>query len=566
VSARRGGRRAFLLATVASAALLLSGCVGLPTGGGVSTEEIDTGVENPSQLVLPESPQSGASPEEILQGFIRAGRGPQDGYRVAREFLTDDFRSEWKPNAGVIISNSVIAPAQVDADTFEVTLTVLATVNASGNYTELVPPETTEPPLTYTVEQNADGEWRIASAPDGTVLSETRFNNTFNPYELSFFDASGDYLVPDLRWFPDTSSTKDRIVTELLNGQSPWLSSGVLVTAFPTGTKLGDPVEIEAGQATVDLSAEVRSLSGPARQRMLQQLTASLRELADVRSVRITVGGLPLPIPEGGPQAKRVPTVGTNPLVLLDGSFGFLNGTSVTEVPDISAKVEALSPFAVTLGPTREVAAVLSATGAAFALASQADPIPLDPRQGLVAPGLDVEGYLWSITADGSGGLLAFNADNDVRQIPVSIPSGARVVSIDISRDGARLVLGLQTPEGPRLEAWGIVRDSSLAPVRLGDEPLVVAIDDAPILDTAWVDGVTVAVLSSAGAIAAVDLYQLGGKAASRGSLTGGVVIAGGNGVEGIRILDSSGVLYRPSGSRGWQSSGTGVSLLGTQQ
>ena len=563
---RRGTPRAVLLACVASAVLLLSGCVGLPTAGGVSTEEIDTGVENPSQLVLPESPQPGASPVEILQGFIRAGRGPQDGYRVAREFLTDDFRSEWKPNAGVLISNSVIAPTQVGANTFEVTLSVLATVNASGNYTELEPPETTDPPLTYTLEQNAEGEWRIASAPDGTVLSQTRFNNTFNPYELSFFDASGDYLVPDLRWFADTATTKDRIVTELLNGPSPWLSAGVLVTAFPTGTKLGDPVVIDAGQATVDLSSEARAQSGPARQRMLQQLTASLAGLADVRSVRITVGGLPLPVPDGGTQPERVLTVGSNPLVMIEGSFGFLNGTSVTSVPDISAKVEALAPRAVTLGNARDIAAVISDTGAAFVLAGQADPVPVDPRQGLIAPGLDVEGYLWSITADGLGGLLAFDAENAVHQIPLSLPSDARVVSLDISRDGARLVLGLQTPQGPVLEAWGIVRDSSLAPVGLGQEPLMVSIDTAPILDVTWVDGVTVAVLSQGDGTSGVDLYQLGGKAVSRGSLVGATVIAGGNSVEGLRVLDSTGVLSRPSGSRGWQSTGTGVSLLGTQQ
>ena len=443
---------------------------------------------------------------------------------------------------------------------------MLATVSSSGNYAELTPPETTDPPLTYELEQNTDGEWRIASAPDGTVLSQTRFNNTFNPYELSFFDASGDFLVPDLRWFPDTATTKDRIVTELLNGPSPWLASGVLVSAFPTGTKLGDPVVIEAGQATVDLSSEVRSQSGPARQRMLQQLSASLGTLADVRSVRITVGGLPLPVPEGGTQPERVLTVGSNPLVMLDGSFGFLNGTNVTGVPDISAKVEALAPLAVTLGNSRDIAAVLSASGAAFVLAAQADPIPVDPRQGLIAPGLDVEGYLWSITADGSGGLLAFHAESGVRQIPLSLPAGARVVSLDVSRDGARLVLGLQTPDGQLLQAWGIVRDSSLAPVRLGDQPLVVAVDDAPLLDVTWVDGVTVAVLSQDDGSAAVHLYQLGGKAVPRGSLTAGSVIAGGNGVEGIRVLDSTGMLSRPSGSRGWQSSGSGVSLLGTQQ
>ena len=76
------------------AALLLTGCVGLPTGGGVSTEEIDSGVDDPSQLrARPSRRRPARRPRRSSQGFIRAGRGPQDGYRVAREFLTDDFRA-----------------------------------------------------------------------------------------------------------------------------------------------------------------------------------------------------------------------------------------------------------------------------------------------------------------------------------------------------------------------------------------------------------------------------------------------------------------------------------------
>ena len=98
---------------------------------------------------------------------------------------------------------------------------------------------------------------------------------------------------------------------------------------------------------------------------MLQQLTASLGSLADVRSVRITVGGLPL---AGARRADRSRSASSpsapNPLVMVEGRFGFLNGSSVTGVPDISGKVEGLGPTAVTLGRGRDGAAVLSATGA----------------------------------------------------------------------------------------------------------------------------------------------------------------------------------------------------------
>ena len=238
---------------------------------------------------------------------------------------------------------------------------------------------------------------------------------------------SGDFLVPDLRWFPDTPSTKDRIVSELLAGPSPWLGRGVLLTAFPTGTKQGDPVVIDAGQATVDLSSEVRSQSGPAKQRMLQQLTASLSD-ARRRSERAHHGRRPpASRPRGrdaaGARAHRRHRIRSS---WPTGSFGFLNGTTVSPPFRTSAarsKRWRRSPSP--SGRDRDAAAVLSATGrrvrarATARIRSRSTSARASSR-----PALDVEGYLWSITADGSGGLLAFDADNVVASDPDRPPVG----------------------------------------------------------------------------------------------------------------------------------------------
>ena len=108
------------------------------------------------------------------------------------------------------------------------------------------------------------------------------------------------------------------------------------------------------------------------------------------------------PVPEGGPQPERVLTVAPNPLVMVDGSFGFLNGANVTGVPDISAKVEALAPVRRhSRADARRWQRCCPPPVPRSCSPPQADPIPVDPRQGLIAPGLDPEGYLWSITADG---------------------------------------------------------------------------------------------------------------------------------------------------------------------
>ena len=46
--------------------------------------------------------------------------------------------------------------------------------------------------------------------------------------------------MPDRRWFPSGSNVPRRVVSQLLLGPSPWQGSGVLFSAFPTGTEQED--------------------------------------------------------------------------------------------------------------------------------------------------------------------------------------------------------------------------------------------------------------------------------------------------------------------------------------
>ena len=69
--------------------------------------------------------------------------------------------------------------------------------------------------------QKVGGQWRISNAPDGTMIDATSFGNVFSAHTLYFFDPSGDYLVPDQRWFPSGASTPTRVVKALLgNGEA----------------------------------------------------------------------------------------------------------------------------------------------------------------------------------------------------------------------------------------------------------------------------------------------------------------------------------------------------------
>ena len=70
-------------------------------------------------------------------------------------------------------------------------------------------------------------------------MPPNRFTGIFKAYDLYFFDATFEYLVPDRRWFPSGSNVPGRVVRQLLLGPSAWQGSGVLFSAFPTGTEQG---------------------------------------------------------------------------------------------------------------------------------------------------------------------------------------------------------------------------------------------------------------------------------------------------------------------------------------
>jgi len=187
----------------------------------------------------------------------------------------------------------------------------------------------------------------------------------------------------------------------------------------------------------------------------------------------------------------------------------------------------------------------------------------LDARPGLAVPSLDAHGFTWSVPRDSPGALRAVEPDGTAHEIP-GLPSSGTVVSIDVSRDAARLLVALDTPDGPRLLVAGIQRDGQLVPTGL-QTPLELPVGNAPVVDAAWVDGVTVAALVT-GSISTVETFVIGGQHLGMGALDDGVAIVGGNGVDGIRVLDERGDVLRPGGGTSWQDTGLDADFLITQQ
>jgi hypothetical protein len=478
---------------------------------------------------------------------------------VARDFLTDDFSSTWNPNAGALISSSPVVSSPAGTDALQILVSVSAELDAAGRYTTNATPQTT--PLQFQFKKDKAGQWRISSAPDGTLLTPNRFSSIFQSYDLYFFDPSFQYLVPDRRWFADSGSITRLIVKGLLAGPSDWLSGGVLLSAFPPGTTLTSTPTVSNGRITVDLSSQVSAESAVAQRRMAQQLTQSFSTLATVGAVSITVGGFPLAIGDG-PVPDHLETVLTDPVGFDKGAFGTLIDGAVRPLPGVGAAIDKLSPAGAAVGRNGSDVAVLNASGVSIVRSGAAAQL-LDKRPNLAVPSMDPEGFVWTVPTDQPGAIIAY--DTQGKPHPVAFTYDGTVVSLDVSRDGTRVLIALATSSGPKLVVAGIVRDKDLTPTSLGP-PVYPAIGSGDLIDASWVDAGSVVVLSRDGSSTAVDSYPLGGPKQSLSSLQNGAEIVGGNGQDGIRVLDSSGAVFAPSGSFGWQNTGLHASFLASQQ
>lgn len=538
---------------VVLAVALLAGCVAIPTSGDVQTAPIDTGSDDVTTVVLPPGPVDGQTPPEILQGFLRAGRAPQGPYSVAQQFLAPG--TEWSGTARVLVTTpGTLTPVSLDEDTWAVSVTVVGEVDAAGRYATV---DNQQQTLTYDIA-DVDGQNRIVRADPGTVLTSNAFVNAFRGYPLYFFDPSFDYLIPDLRWFPATRSVADRIVDELLVGSS-WLGPSVVVSAFPEGSQ-GTAV-YAAPEVSVDLDAAVRAESAITQLRMLQQLHTSLGVLSNVTEIQVTAGGLALD-PAGGSLDPDV-SYGVRDTLIggVDGRIGSLGVDGVSAISGIGTRADLLQPTAFALARDRSAVAVLGPAGVSL-VGTSGDPITIDSRAGLIAPTLDVHGYVWSVPRDDPSGLIAVDAAGDTHALP--LPADGEVVAVEMSRDGARLLVALATAEGPQVLLLGIQRDADLAPVAFGGT--VDLGTPGAVVDVAWVDGTHVAVLWSGVEGTQVDVLALGGPTESLGEVDDAVSIVGGNLVAGIRVLLADGSVRRPSDAGGWRDTGLTASFLGTQQ
>lgn len=559
-------RRALRAAVIGVLALAVTACAGLPTNGSINAG-LEVGIDTSLDLTfVPDGPTPGASPEDIVDGFLEAGTSPAGEWAIARQFLAPELAETWHPEAAVTIDRwvtrsvtSEIQPSDEEA-AVQVSLTPVASVDAAGAYTESSGRSSETP---FELARNDEGEWRITSALDGIVLDEEDFPKVFRRYSLQFFDLGWQHLVPDPRWFPRRGTIATTITQAVVAGApSAWLADSVR-TAFPVDVALARdavPVSADDQVADVALTPSALSLDPTTLGRMRLQLERSLAG-AGVSGVRFTVDGRALDAELAEVVSNRIDP---NTLVLTEDAFGVSVGDEVRSLPGVSAAILSIdAPIAaIDVSGDNLSAAVLVDGGAVYRVAEGRFE-PLDARDGLIAPALDARGYTWSVPRDQPQELLAWSPDGVEHPVSASWPDASEISHLRLSPDGVRIAALVNVGAQEWVTLSAIIRDDAGVPIALGPiERVSLLPGDGRGL--AWLGDDVLGVLTMDGEVQQLIELQVGGPGVPSIVPPDTVAIAGVNNVSGTRLLSSEGVVSTKRGTS-WQEAISGVLVLATQ-
>ncbi|MFD0273726.1 LpqB family beta-propeller domain-containing protein [Kitasatospora sp. NPDC127111] len=484
-------------------ALLAGGCAAMPDSGGIGKVELSQGSadKNLQVRVFPLEPAKGAKPDELLSGFLDALTA-DESYETARKYLTDDAAAHWDPEAGIQVLSSNPTPKTnqtvTDADTsvsVQVPGNIVAEVDEKHAYT--YPDGQRDVSLPFTFVREKGGEWRIAKLPDGLIINQTNFRNSYRQVDRFFYaakdpssarttaagaaSAGADVLVADPIYLRRRIDPLTAAARAVVAGPSDWLSP-VVRSAFPAGAVV-DRVGVDEGRTAhvvldgVDLGPAI------ACRQMATQLLYTLADQGKGQVDRIE-----LKDPRGtGCQLGRGEASATGPGALAgvaaDKQYfqraedGVLTEAGAdTNGSPVRGPLGRPQPNKQPLGPIAvardgEHAAAISGNGhqlysVALADSGQAMPEPVlttQPRQGdkaedaLASPSWDGRGDLWVVDRDPLNRRVLMVRGNKVYPVPVEGLDGRSVQDLKISSDGVRIALVLKDATGARSLWLGLV-------------------------------------------------------------------------------------------------------------
>ncbi|MGN6253315.1 MAG: LpqB family beta-propeller domain-containing protein [Marmoricola sp.] len=462
-------RPSALLLALLSACWVLAGCSLLPDSGPV-VQGVGEGQAPPAepQYVEPPGPVPGADREQVVRGFLEAMQANPLTTATARLFLTEQARQTWRPDAGTVVYDALGVSTPDDAPgVVSARLSDAHLLDGDGRWSSR--PTRTRTMRFHLVREHR--QWRIQDPGDLLMVRSVYFNDTFEPYDLYFFDRAERTLVADPVYVPGGPQSASSLVRGLLAGPTPPLSA-VARSAFPAGSVLDPSVVVtDSGVAEVPLGSEVLKMAPEELDRAMVQLAWTLRPVPGIRRVRITVNGTPVPLPDGrtdlgvneGEEFGPFGLGSTRELIALHaGRVVTVAGTSVSPVAGgLGRPGFALRSVALDRAGTQVAAVAQNGTTAYLAPTDPgSDRVarPLDGATDLLRPTFDLFGVLWLVDRTAAGAVVHVVLDGRDRVVRIPGITGEQVTSFAVSPDGTRIVAGIADPIRPRVTVAEVLR------------------------------------------------------------------------------------------------------------
>lgn len=517
------------------ASLLVTGCVRLPDSGSPQRVGDQTVSGDSGYVVNASGPSEGASPEEIITGFILASADTRASHAVAREYLTDGFAQTWRPDQQVQVITDSPSLEHTGGDVY----------TASGQRSGVVDEMGVYRPAADTVADQyrlveVDGQWRIDSAPEGITLTQASFSLVYRSVSLAYLASGDDSLVADVRWFPVGDQAVTRITSAWFAGPSPLLQ-GVVDTALTTDVRMAvDSVAVADGVATVSLGADFLLLGQTQQRQVKTMLVRSLTQVSNVTSVSILVNNVPIDVQEYSIDELDFEQVDDGRMIAV--------GEDGAQVLEESAWAVDDDPGEAIAGVTRALAGVsvrslavvhgrfVAATGTELRWMGADGTVHTTANIATGSVSLDRQGYAWFVQQGRITWLDLDSGDSGVLDL-----GGQTVQQAVVTPDGSRLGVALAGEGKATVEVVGVTRNAQQHPaaptaaLSLGEGEAVSAMswyaDDTLMWASASGTGSTVTLAAISGQTSqasggeAIDALVAGPRSASIRAIAAGSVL-----------------------------------------
>lgn len=526
--------RAQWVVTVVFALLALTACTGLPTDRAPRPGAAVLG--QPRQLVQaqPDPPTPGATPQQIVRGFLRANVGLAEDHQVARSYLTEELGASWIPTDHVLVLDGASALEATGEGEVRASVSARGELGEDGRLQEF---STQSAPRSESFSlTQVQGQWRIDGFPDqfGLWLSASDFERQFRTASIFYGSPGEGVLVPDVRYFARDEGLPTALARAVLEPVPDYLG-GAVVSAVAEETELlagAVPVDPGTGVATVNLRGSGLGEDAAMTKLLWAQLVQTLTQAGGVRAVDLQVNGQPLVVSgvegpvssvtelgyrEGDPAVEVAVLRARDELTLVDAT-----NYALDDLPeDRAAEIDLPRP-AETWGELTTDAVLGEFAGISRDQSTlwrwRAGEEVTRPEIGtaLTPPAYDRTGALWVAGRSAAGPRVWVLSGREplgavARRVQTPwLDEGTTVQDLRVAPDSQRAVVLLRDDETDeqQIGVVGIVRDGDRSPVAL-TAPRVIAPTIESVETVAWASSTSLAVLGAEAQVEIATPYQV---------------------------------------------------------